>query len=512
MSVHTAGRLPAAADSAAVASPSEQKEGDGGNVTLSDSGHRISSAISAGLSGVQDVGKLLMRQPSVHLPTRARTPTLTPSPIPTPIFDPLLRSTSPNVVSGNVNGLQGQLSTSSSSTASSQLEQSSAGAIPGALSNVGLQQGFGRQASRLHRGSLKKPLDLQSGISPGPTLQLSLPILTARNSPAVIDASMTKQAMSAADCTATSNKQHQVSPARDQLSSHPALLAAEKPAEQNSTVAGSGVRAAASVHHVTAEKEMSASGSLASSSSKFGKAASVSFSPAADSDQLGAVQTMPSSGNCSMSKAISVLQDSSSKASVQAGVGNGKLARSSSSLAIAVGETMQDRMLAGGMMRRRDEHSLASGNRCVWDKANPVDRCPWPRSTADADSCLWPRSILKKPSSEGTSSGTLGAMGMTVVHDGQASTEALTGSGKGMPMQLSKHRSNLSKASKRSDFAAAMNAVRESWIAEQQIAKPMLDVGNSAQPNGVLQTRAVESDATHQTNFDLVWQSISHTA
>ena len=97
-------------------------------------------------------------------------------------------------------------------------------------------------------------------------------------------------------------------------------------------------------------------------------------------------------------------------------------------------------------------------------------------------------------------------MGMAVVDDGQASMETGASSGKGMPMQLSKHRSNLSKVSKRPDVAvaAAMNAVRESWIAEQQLAKSMLDIGDSAQSNEVLQARTVESDANHQTNFDSV--------
>lgn len=509
MSIRTASPLPAAADRSAGASPSQQdglESDDDDNLTKSNGAHRISSAITAGLSGVQDVGKLLMRQPSVHPPTR--TPKPTPSPTPTPIFNPLLRPSSQDIAtrSDSANGLQGQLSTNSS-PAGTQVEPNSAGLVSGALSNAGVQQGFRRQSSRMQRGNGKQPLGMQSEISPRPTLQLSLPVTAARNSPAVAVASTTTEPVFAADHAAESSKQRHFSQSHDQHSSHPALLAAQKPSEQHSTAAEN--ETAASLPHVTAKAGSSAADSLARGSRKFGKTASVSFLLAVDAHQLGADQTVPSSGSRSMS-ATSAMQTSSSSAAMQASIGGGKLTRYSSTLASAVGETMQDRMMAGGMMRRHNEDGFGSGDSCVWTKANPADRCPWPRSAEGADRCVLPRSISKTLTSG--SNDLWDDMGMPFLGEAQGSMEALTGSGKRMPIQLSKHRSNLSKVSKRSDFAATMNAVRENWVADQHIAKSTMAVGDSAQLDAVHQRKAMASDSPQHTNLDSVWQSISHHA
>lgn len=79
----------------------------------------------------------------------------------------------------------------------------------------------------------------------------------------------------------------------------------------------------------------------------------------------------------------------------------------SSTLAAAVEKTMQDRMVAGGLISGHDQESVGSIDRCKWIKAAQVDICPWPNSTARAERCMWSRNILKKPNTEWSNSGSL---------------------------------------------------------------------------------------------------------
>ena len=173
------------------------------------------------------------------------------------------------------------------------------------------------------------------------------------------------------------------------------------------------------------------------------------------------------------------------------------LVRLSSSLSAAVTETMQDRMLAGGMMHRQAENTHA-------------DRCPWLRNTAKFSSATMDelsgrRSSLKHTTNE--VSGSLGTSGYSDVASGNASA---AGGGQGrrsMPPQLARHQSSLNQVSKRPDFAAAMLAVRTSWRAEQ--------IGQLETESSLVK---ITSDNVHertaaedeQSSLDAVWASIRH--
>ena len=174
---------------------------------------------------------------------------------------------------------------------------------------------------------------------------------------------------------------------------------------------------------------------------------------------------------------------------------SGSLVRLSSSLAAAVSETMQDRMLAGGMMHR----NLDFGD---------DDRCAWPRARSSLaaregnqaeDRCLWPRTILKHTANEQPSrqesSSTVGS----------AARDAR--SRRSMPSQLARHQSSLNQVSRRPDFTAAMTAVRASWRAEQtgQIAAD----STAGDSTAVLDAPDTCVDNA-QSSFDNVWASISH--
>ena len=171
----------------------------------------------------------------------------------------------------------------------------------------------------------------------------------------------------------------------------------------------------------------------------------------------------------------------SSKMDRQPGSGSGgadKLVRMSSSLTAAVSETMEDRMLAGGMMHKHADNT-------------------------SADRCLWPRSILKHTGGEqlpslapSRTSRIVSAGCDTVQQDGQGRRT--------MPTQLAKHHSSLTQVSMRPDFAAAMDAVRASWR-EEQIGRSASGLGN------MMQMTEHPPDTIHdKSSLDAIWASISH--
>lgn len=187
--------------------------------------------------------------------------------------------------------------------------------------------------------------------------------------------------------------------------------------------------------------------------------------------------------------------------------GSRALVRLSSSLSAAVTETMQDRMLAGGLMHRPSENTHA--DRCLWTrhamKDEPlVDRCSWPRSAMKndtivarhpentlADRCSWPRHSVKSTSG-------------SVQDDTHADSNAGQGR-RSMPAKLARHHSSLNQVSKRPDFAAAMQAVRSSWRAEEI---GQLDTGNNLALNN---SDMVPDDCAAElepSSIDAVWASI----
>ena len=184
------------------------------------------------------------------------------------------------------------------------------------------------------------------------------------------------------------------------------------------------------------------------------------------------------------------------EAQIGLGRGSNHLSRLPSSLAAAVSKTMQERMLAGGMMHRHTD-------------AMHDDRCAWPRSLAGDSSqatevCIWPRSILKHTADvqrDGLPSSAVGKA------SGNFSLSTAGQDGRSMPSQLTRHRSSLNQVSKRPDFAAAMNAVRASWREEEigQAAAEVLSVKPPALCAGI----NAPADKT-QSSLDAVWASISH--
>ncbi|KAL3145097.1 hypothetical protein ABBQ38_001706 [Trebouxia sp. C0009 RCD-2024] len=159
------------------------------------------------------------------------------------------------------------------------------------------------------------------------------------------------------------------------------------------------------------------------------------------------------------------------------------LVRLSSSLSAAVSETMQDRMLAGGLMHKLPENSQA-------------DRCPWPahavKDDTNLDRCLWPQHIVK----------STGRNGPDVFR-----ADSNTAQGRrSMPAKLARHQSSLNQISKRPDFAAAMQAVRSSWRADeigQMETESSLTLKESDDaPDG----SAAEGGPS---SLDAVWQSIT---
>lgn len=176
--------------------------------------------------------------------------------------------------------------------------------------------------------------------------------------------------------------------------------------------------------------------------------------------------------------------------------------RLSSSLSAAVTETMQDRMLAGGMMHSQTDNTHA--DRCSWLRNTLPDRCPWPCSSVRAgnppqDRCTWPRSSLKNTANEQP-----GSLQASRVSDAAAGSTGNARDGRrSMPSQLARHQSSLNQVSRRPDFAAAMNAVRNSWRAEQlgQLASPESSLANNTFDDCTAAENA-------QSSLDAVWASI----
>ena len=156
--------------------------------------------------------------------------------------------------------------------------------------------------------------------------------------------------------------------------------------------------------------------------------------------------------------------------------GSQKLVRLASSLTAAVSETMQDRMVAGGMMHNH------------------------------ADRCAWPRSILKHTGAEQLPSLTPSNMSRTssTVNSGRKEDLEVkqdVESRRSMPVQLARHHSSLDQVSRRPDFAAAMSAVRASWR-EEEVDRSTVDCGRAAE--------VLQDDGHEQSSLDAIWASISH--
>ncbi|KAL3145202.1 hypothetical protein ABBQ32_000951 [Trebouxia sp. C0010 RCD-2024] len=175
------------------------------------------------------------------------------------------------------------------------------------------------------------------------------------------------------------------------------------------------------------------------------------------------------------------------------------LVRLSSSLSAAVSETMQDRMLAGGLMHKLPGNIQV--DRCPWPRHTVkdetlVDRCPLPRHAVkddtNLDRCLWPRHTVK-------------STGRNVQDEIHADSNAAQGK-RSMPAKLARHQSSLNQISKRPDFAAAMQAVRSSWRADEIGQVETRSSLTLKQSDDVPDCSAAEGEPS---SFDADWQSIT---
>ena len=164
--------------------------------------------------------------------------------------------------------------------------------------------------------------------------------------------------------------------------------------------------------------------------------------------------------------------------------GSRRLVSMGSSLTAAVSETMQDRMLAGGMMHKQVDNT-------------------------SADRCVWPRSILKLQGAEQLPSVPTSRLSKTASiveppKEGVSGVRQDAEGNRSMPAQLARHQSSLNQVSRRPDFAAAMDAVRASWREEE--------IGKNAACSAV-QARELVPDSIHndeQLSLDTIWASIRH--
>lgn len=448
-------------------------------VAASDARHTVSNAIAVSRSGIQDISRLLMHQPSIHPVLRSPTPT-------------------PKPKVGSQSGLLSHSSLAFDDLQDMTSNVFAAAGTAGAEHGAHVQQGaLQRQRSRLKQGSLNS--DIQPGNSPSPVLgnspipspvpalQLFLPATTS-----VLSASSTTMGQPGCEAVmaAPAGVQHLQTPMSDAADLPQALTAQPEPrvnSSHHSTVGVDPVQGNASAAASDVRRKLS------TSSKSIGP--SVKFQPLSEPQNIMGLQQRGNSGNGNSqvdAPAIGKAQ---------------QLVRYTSTLAAAVGQTMQDRMLAGGMMQGQEFSSSAGiSDRCMWvRKADPSDRCPWPKGSAVSDWGSWSTGILEKPTDEHVSRASTDFASTVSSSADQSWLEDQMGSGKSMPLKLSRHRSNLKKVSKRPDFSAAMTAVHESWIANQQ--KDSL-LTNSQTAVSSMQTKGLPE----MPNFESVWASISHAS
>jgi len=156
--------------------------------------------------------------------------------------------------------------------------------------------------------------------------------------------------------------------------------------------------------------------------------------------------------------------------------GSQKLVRLASSLTAAVSETMQDRMVAGGMMH------------------NHADRCAWPRSILKHTGAEQLPSLIPSHTSRTSSTVNSGKKDDLEVKQDMESRRS-------MPVQLARHHSSLNQVSRRPDFAAAMSAVRASWR-EDEIDRGTVNCVHAAE--------LLQDNMHERSSLDAIWASISH--
>ena len=538
----------------------------------------ISRAISRGRSGVIDVQGLLTRQPSVHPPIRARTPSgkveqlqqqRSEAKMPA-VMSPVAASTAAEISTGHLTHGQ-SLNALTSLTAGTTVTAGTAATgldaqkrSPSRPPLSALQERVSRAASALGHLPASAPASRARPLPPADSAASTQVRLTSADgasgnqagaqptlvSTAEPDAADDKGSKAISPCTNLADKsQHRStdSTRSRHLGSSPTLQLSLLDAAAVDDCGGQGQQAKPSAARTAQSSASLTQGanqpSIAYSAAKAGTSSSMPTQPSAGQVSPHSLHDVPDSmhsrqgsslSSCT-SRTKSVTFGGAQALSLQAGsqrVASGStlgqeqyellrspqgltqqhralgqedhlngsssssgLVRLSSSLSAAVTETMQDRMLAGGMMHRQTENTHA-------------DRCHWLRNTVKdgsllQDRCIWPRAILKHTANE-----VPGTSETSRVADAANGSAGATRDGRSMPPPLARHQSSLNQVSRRPDFAAAMNAVRTSWRAEQigQLGTESILANTSDNVHDVICTAAQDE----QSSLDAIWATIRH--
>lgn len=473
--------------------------------------HGVSQAISRGRSGVKDIQGLLARQPSMHPPMRAPTPTgslkqehMHPALVASPFAAAAKRTGSvqshgshglsqnpssnalPAVTATSVHSLSvstGAQAAQEVTDRQHDLHQPKAGWL------LGLAEGHlpGTDSAGMHRETFRSA-------GPTPSLQLDLSQAVGNTQamqrvPSQAGKAINADALPVIITAVATTDIPAVAPTAAAPRQTTALPAASKQSLSDGFDTDKVVQLAQQGMLDRQSRSGSSSGSTTRSVT-FGAAEAAALQGAASfSGSSGSGQALQRHGDALQASRtqrqmfhplrahVGANGAPGGDASQTAGTeGHQKLVRVASSLTAAVSETMQDRMVAGGMMHNH------------------------------ADRCAWPRSILKHTGAEQLPilisshvSGTSSTVSSGKKDDLEVRQD--TESSRSMPVQLARHHSSLNQVSRRPDFAAAMSAVRASWREEESV-KGIVDCIHAA--------KLLQDDVHERSSLDAIWASISH--
>lgn len=465
--------------------------------------HSVSHAISRGRSGVKDIQGLLAHQPSLHPPMRAPIPT---GSLKQEHMDPALAASPFAAAAMRPGSVQSHgshgLSQETSGTALSFMTASSVPSLRMSTAAQTAQEFSGRQHG-LHQPKAGQLLGLAEGqlpdinpagmqrepsrsIGPSPSLQLDL-------SQAVSNTQAKQRVPSQAGKTINADALPVIATAVAANDIPTAAPAAEGPRRatglpavpKQSLFDGFDTDKVVQAMQQGMQNRQSRSSSSASTtrSVTFGAAEAAAMQGAGSGQALqrhdDTLQASRAQRQMFHPLRAHVGVNGVPEACIQSEArpeGHQKLVRLASSLTAAVSETMQDRMVAGGMMHNH------------------------------ADRCAWPRSILKHTGAEQLPSLTPSHMLRTssIVNSGKKEESEVkqdVESRRSMPVQLARHHSSLNQVSRRPDFAAAMSAVRASWREEEM---------DRSTADSVRAAEVLQDDMHEQSSLDAIWASISH--
>ena len=465
--------------------------------------HSVSHAISRGRSGVKDIQGLLGRQPSMHPPMRAPTPT---SSLKQDHMDHALVASPFAAAAVRPGSVQSQgshgLSQETSGTALSSLTAASVHSLSMSTAAQTAQEITGKQHG-MHKPKAGQLLGLAEGqlpgtdparlqrepsrsIGPSPSLQLDLSQAVSNTQavqrvPSQAGTALNADALPFVSTAVAKSDIPAVVPTAEAPRQTTALPAVTKQSLSDGFDTGKVVQA---VQQGMQYRQSRSSSSASTTRSVTFEAAEAAAMQGAGSGQAlqrhdDALQASRAQRQMFHPLRAHIGANGVPKTGTQSEAGpegHQKLARLASSLTAAVSETMQDRTVAGGMMHNH------------------------------ADRCAWPRSILKHTGAEQLPSLTPSNMSRTssTVNSGRKEDLEVkqdVESRRNMPVQLARHHSSLNQVSRRPDFAAAMSAVRASWR-EEEMDRSTVACVRAAE--------VLQDDMHEQSSLDAIWASISH--